>query len=551
MGPGDRVFEVRRLHREPGQEVGAPWTESAPEAQGVLVDQLPRRHGRRLDEAVAARTHTGGDGTRRVELDAVETERAAEGAAQLERVTERQLADDVPDHARGGVEVADLGRVGHGVLHLLAEDRRLGPVAVAVAGRERRIELHGGEDAVSARAHAAVLDARRVAVDLGEAEARRHAEARADVGVQVEAHPVALEVRPDFDAVLLHIVPAEQVPHPIAAAGQCDRPARLRRGDAAPRGTTPEHHGGVVIRLRGGDLRGAVGELYRRGILGGVEHRLVPQLHVLGSGQDGDEPRDPLEPVARLYREMTLARPAALGGNQHHAVRAPRAIDRLGGRVLQHIDRLYRVGIDGHERIALGIGRRGALLGRDAVDDVQRLAVRGERVGATDTHARPDTRHAGVAEHLHARRPALQRRIDGRRWGGPHGDGIAAHRGHGPRQVPLLNRGVADGYHCVELDRLGTELKVDGGGRGGGHDDAGILDRAVPDEAGSYPVGAWRHADDQIPAVRAGDGAQGSARQGDAGARQGSTGLLGRHRAGDPAGFLGQERVDRRQRQGR
>ena len=108
-----------------------------------------------------------------------------------------------------------------------------------------------------------------------------------------------------------------------------------------------------------------------------------------------------------------------------------------------------------------------------------------------------------------------------------------------------------DRFEMIEPVGKDTELKVEGGSLGGCHDDAGIFDRAVPDEAGSYPEGAWRHAGDQIPAVRAGDGAQGSAGQGDAGARQGSAGLLGRHRAGDTAGFLGQERVDRRQRQGR
>ena len=166
----------------------------------------------------------------------------------------------------------------------------------------------------------------------------------AHVGIEVQADAVALEVRPDEDPVLLHVVAAEQIPYALVPAGQRQAFARLRGGDAGRGRTRSEHHAGVVIRRRGSDLRRRVGQ--PAGVPRGVPDGLVAQLPVLRAVQDRDHLRDALEAVTRLHSEVALARRATFGGDQYHAVGPARPVDRLRGRILEDVDRFDLVRVD-------------------------------------------------------------------------------------------------------------------------------------------------------------------------------------------------------------
>src|SRR5204862_8126600 len=122
----------------------------------------------------------------------------------------------------------------------------------------------------------------------------------------------------------------------------------------------------------------------------------------------GNRAGDVLDPGTRFERHPALARLAAPGGDEDDAIGAARAVDRARGRVLQHVDRLGLARIDGHEGIALRIGRVRALLRREAIHDIERLAVRVDRAVTADPHARADARHARVVDHVHAGRLALE-----------------------------------------------------------------------------------------------------------------------------------------------
>ncbi len=88
-----------------------------------------------------------------------------------------------------------------------------------------------------------------------------------------------------------------------------------------------------------------------------VDHRLVPELPVLPGVEDTDRLGGVLHTVARLERDDVAQLSAAARGDQNHPVRTSRPVDGRRGRVLQNLDRLDVVGVDGHQRILRRVRR--------------------------------------------------------------------------------------------------------------------------------------------------------------------------------------------------
>src|SRR5690606_1852727 len=106
---------------------------------------------------------------------------------------------------------------------------------------------------------------------------------------------------------------------------------------------------------------------------------------------------------------------ASLRGDEDHPVGAAGAVDGGVGGVLQDLHRFDVARVDGGERVA---GARVALSDREAVDHVERLAVRRDRVTAADAHGDACAGCAGVGDHLYAGRATLEGagdRVGGRR----------------------------------------------------------------------------------------------------------------------------------------
>ncbi len=146
-----------------------------------------------------------------------------------------------------------------------------------------------------------------------------------------------------------------------------------------------------------------------------VDHRLVPEFPVLLGVEDIDRLGRRLHTVARLDRDDVAPLSTPARGDENHPVRTSRPVDGRRGRVLQNLDRLDVVGVDGHQWILRRVRRGRAFGERYAVDDVQRLAVGGEGVGAPYPHARPGAGEPRRREDLDACGPALQRIGHGRR----------------------------------------------------------------------------------------------------------------------------------------
>jgi hypothetical protein len=201
------------------------------------------------------------------------------------------------------------------------------------------------------------------------------------------------------------------------------------------------------------------------GVVAVVGRGLAHVLEVLGPVEQVDLLQHALAAVVAAEGDRAPALLAALGGDEHHAVGAARAVDRGRGGVLEHVDGGDVLGAqagDGPDALAAHAELR-EVLGDDrhAVDHVERLVVGGDRGGAAHPHADRVARVAGVLDHLHARRPARERGIGA-------GVGLPVHLFRADRadrgaEVVTGHRAVADGDHLLELDGLEHQGKVHGG----------------------------------------------------------------------------------------
>ena len=477
-------------------------------ARGVLVDDLAVVAGAHAGTAVdggAGRDGAGGEIGVPPEVRV-----GADGALEAQRVVDLELTEHAADQAPLVPLVGDLGDVGEGVLQLLAQDGPQVPIAVGVLRGKRRIEVHGGEDAARAGADGAVLGPVDGLLHPRHAHIRAHAEAVAHLAVQVEAQTIALESGVDDDAVLVEVVPREEIAGLGVSAGERDRMVLLGRGS--------QQQVRVVVRLRARDLLRGIA---RRAAA--VDVGFVDQRHVLRRSEHGNPLADVLRAVARLQCHAIVAALAALGGDQHHPIGAARAVHGRGRGVLQDLDRLDVAGIDLVERVIGRVVGIGALHCRQPVDHVERLAVGADRSGTAHAHARARAGDAAVDYDLDTSGFALERVRD-RAGRGRHV--LAAHRGHGAGEVPLLDGAVADGHHGLELHGLLLQREVRSGGLPRHHDDTRIHGAAVANEPGPDAIRAGRHVRDRVPASSIGGGLEPGADHRDAGAGERRTGFL-------------------------
>ena len=429
-----RRFRRPGLHREAAQEIDGAGPQGTTVRHRVLVDELtfvPRPHG-----GTAVQAGAGGDGSRGKEGVAPEVRVAAEGAFQPEGVADGELGEDI-SHQTPFVPVIDhRGDVGQRVLELLAHDGPHVPLAVAVLGRQRRVEVHRGENPARPRPDPAVVGPVDVLLHPRHTEARARAEAPAHLPIQVEAEPVPLEGRVEDNPLLVQVVAGQQVAGPRVAARQAERVALLRPG--------AEQQLRIVVRLGTRDLGGGVARRPARIGVGFVRER-----HVLRRGQHRNPLADFLNAVARLEGEAVLAPLTALRRNQDDAVGAARSVHGRGGSVLQNVDRLDVLRVDLGERVEGRVVGARALHRWNPVHDVNRLGVGADRGGAANPNARSGPGNATVRQDVDAGRLALERVRDraGRR--GFEKDILAAHRRHRACQVTLLDRAVADRHDFV------------------------------------------------------------------------------------------------------
>ena len=174
------------------------------------------------------------------------------------------------------------------------------------------------------------------------------------------------------------------------------------------------------------------------------------------------------DPVVRAERHDTRTGPPPLGRDQHDAVGAARPIDGARRRVLENLDRLDVVRVQGGDRVQPAhslaeqrIGRRVVEVGRygHAVDDVERVVEGRDGVPASDAHHGARSRLATRGDDFDSGRAAQQRLINRRDRRGR--DLVRFNGGHRARQLSSLGRAVADRDYLFELRRLGRHDEVD------------------------------------------------------------------------------------------
>ncbi len=179
--------------------------------------------------------------------------------------------------------------------------------------------------------------------------------------------------------------------------------------------------------------------------------------------------RDALRAGVRVERELGPRRRAVLRRDDDDAVRAARAVDRRRRRVLQDLDRLDVVRVERRHRIRRHRRRRVTtavaralvvriVLDREAVDDVERLVVAGDRGAAAHANRQRAARRGRRLRHHHAGRRTLERLLERqhRRLLDVRRD-----RGDGAGEIGSALRAVADDDHLVERDRRGGHREVD------------------------------------------------------------------------------------------
>ena len=263
-------------------------------------------------------------------------------------------------------------------------------------------------------------------VDQGIAHRHRGADHRADLHVQARSEVVLVVGAVVDQSVFHHRRAAHEVAEIIRATGHVDVVVRYRGG--------LEHQVLPIVALsHRRDVRLGEGRL-RQDIR--VHQVLVVEACPLAGVHQIQLLDLLLETVLEVVRHVRLAGLALLRGDQHHAVRATRAVDGGGGSVFQDFHGLDVVGVD----------RRRA--GRDAVDDVKRVVIPLDGVHAADAYRVIARRVARVLREDNARHAALQR-LDGVGYGEGR-DLVRLDGRHGAGQVFLLHRSVADDDHLVQ-----------------------------------------------------------------------------------------------------
>ncbi len=392
------------------------------------------------------------------------------------------------------IDVVEIGRAGE--IPGVVGDRRVGGLADRV-----------GDDADVA---AVVLDP-LVAV-AGDCE--RGAEGQWTGRREVESDPSADAPVPGgfHDAVLVEPGPRDAVPEPFVAAVHRQLGAAHRR--------RPEHPVLPVGVDCVGDTRLAVVVL----AVPVVDRALVHDLEPLAGVEERQSSGRRLGADEAVEVDRGPPGLAALGSDHDDAVRAARSVDRRRGRVLQDVHGLDVVRaepVDRRDALAADAQLRDVACDHgNAVHHVERIAVGRDGRRAPDSQADRVAGIAGVLDHLHARRLALE--------GGVHArdrlerEVLRVDRGHGRAQLAAELGAVADRHHFLELGDAGRQHEV--GRRLAFADLHRALQRAVPDHLNPDAQQPRAEVGQAILAVGVGLGAPVSPDDADRGARHRAAG---------------------------
>ena len=218
-----------------------------------------------------------------------------------------------------------------------------------------------------------------------------------------------------------------------------------------------------------------------------------------------------------VVRDVEFARAARLGGDEHHAVGAPVAVDGARSGVLEHRHRFDVVGIDVADRAF------------EAVDDDQRRRVV-ERPDAADPHQHPllSGLSRGLRDHQ-AGVHALQE-LGGRGHGPRLGFLGVVDRRHGAGDVHAFLDAVSDHHEIFDEVRLRFQGYFDVGA--GAYAD---FLRGISEI--TYHEGFVRRSDDLELAVRGGARAAGCIGDSHGGPDEGLPGII-KDSSRNPAGLL-------------
>ena len=416
-------------------------------------------------------------GERRGQVHAVEREDVVHAELRLEdQAVVAQEAEIGVDVARKAVltvlHVRLVGRL-HGVAAVDArrgvEVVAVGVVAVGIADRQCRVHVIGHRHEVQLRRGVAVTGGLHLRV----ADRRSEMDVLVDLGGNLPAEGIAVEIGVDEDTLLIEVSGREVVGDLLRAAAVVDLVV-LRNGRAEnlvhPVRARNDRLG--VLEIGGnGHARILVGLLAQLGKLLAVE-----QIIGLLGGLERER-------GAETHLPRLLA--AALRRDEDHTVGTACTVDGRCRGILQHLDRLDIVRAEARERVddqTLALGHRLADQGH-TVDDVQRLVRTVDRARTADADRGAAARLTVVLTHLHTGNLAAQRIVE--RGNGLVVEQFRLDRSHGSGQVRLLHRTVTNRHDLFE--RNGILLQDDVDLRAVGHGD--LLGLAAEEGVDQHGIG--------------------------------------------------------------
>ena len=278
---------------------------------------------------------------------------------------------------------------------------------------------------------------------LSQRRRQRHAETLRQLVLDVRTQVVALEVGVEHDALLVGVVARNQEARLLAAAADAQL---VNLADA-----------------RAQHLRLPVGALAQRGYVGvGIAAaiaevvllhtgplRSIQQVELLGSSTDRD---------GGLIAHGSLVAAPLLGRDDDDAIGPARTVDGSGRHVLQHLNALNVAGVDERQRVERALNAADARLLRtavhlidEAVDDIQRIVARVDRVSATYADGAAGT-GLTACRHVKSRHDAADGSV--KRGRGGNLNLITAYRRHTARQLRALLGAVAHDHQLVQAPRL-------------------------------------------------------------------------------------------------
>ena len=174
------------------------------------------------------------------------------------------------------------------------------------------------------------------------------------------------------------------------------------------------------------------------------QHRIAPEI------QFGAEPRNGRLLAQRNARHVFLC---LARGDENHAVGSTRTVDGRRRSIFEHLHRNDVLRVDLLQIAGVAPG--------ESVDDHQRGIRTVERRVTADTHRRRSSGILRGVDHLHAGHAALQQSVD--RVGGNVGEFLGLDRGHGARQVALLDLSVTHDHHFVHRRSLFHQHDIERG----------------------------------------------------------------------------------------